>query len=582
MLPFFYNFISMLRTLLLLLLVAPSLSHAQWSTSCDTLTNDRRILSSLDSIDYVSGDLPTSLEGGRSLLSYEGWSLQRFRNDYIGLRSDNRLHYRRMKFSSLPVLSFNYSFGGQNSQFMDAQYVHAFNDSLTLNIDFQRRSGLGFLRNTSFRNNRIRLMLDHKGERYSLQLRAAYLNDSLVHSGGVQDDSIVVSLGLEFAPVFKQSASSNRQDVDVYARNYFAIVARDAQLGLFTRHRYQLINRRFFESDNLSSIYSNIYYDSTQTVDEFNLASIENSAGIYFNKGRIDFNATIGHRYWELRSKGPLSDTSEVDINASLVWFGKKLKLSDDLYFNFAGAYNGIRNRATIQYAVRGFDGAAQLEFAALPPSPYQRSLFANNYRFDNKNVNLQTSILLRSHLSYQLNGNYSIRARLNHLATSGVYHINDSLWEQSTESIQLIQAGVEAKMHWGGLHFYPRFVYTIGNSNSIPEMQVYARLFYKAKLFEAKKLEVLFGVDGSFSSDYELRTYSAVMDAYRWDGALALASPMANAHAFMAMEIAAFRFYARFENVGYFWNSSAIQEISAYPIAGQRVRLGVTWDFVN
>jgi len=56
----------------------------------------------------------------------------------------------------------------------------------------------------------------------------------------------------------------------------------------------------------------------------------------------------------------------------------------------------------------------------------------------------------------------------------------------------------------------------------------------------------------------------------------------MVNLHFFASLGIDQFRFYARFENIGYFWNDRSILEAIGYPIAGTRVRVGITWDFFN
>jgi hypothetical protein len=54
------------------------------------------------------------------------------------------------------------------------------------------------------------------------------------------------------------------------------------------------------------------------------------------------------------------------------------------------------------------------------------------------------------------------------------------------------------------------------------------------------------------------------------------------NLHVFGGFQIDQFRFFVRFENIGYFWNDNSIELLDAYPITGGQLRVGLTWDFFN
>ena len=50
----------------------------------------------------------------------------------------------------------------------------------------------------------------------------------------------------------------------------------------------------------------------------------------------------------------------------------------------------------------------------------------------------------------------------------------------------------------------------------------------------------------------------------------------------YTGFEVKGFRFFARAENIGYFWNNRMIQTVKGYPIPPMQIRLGITWDFWN
>ncbi len=49
-----------------------------------------------------------------------------------------------------------------------------------------------------------------------------------------------------------------------------------------------------------------------------------------------------------------------------------------------------------------------------------------------------------------------------------------------------------------------------------------------------------------------------------------------------VGFEVKGFRFFARAENIGYFWNNRMTQTVRGYPIPPVQIRLGITWDFWN
>jgi len=70
----------------LIVIVLGSFSFGQMMHEYDTLRLGDQMLGSTDSIDFNTGDLPTTFDGGRSILSPDGLSLNRLVSDYTGFR----------------------------------------------------------------------------------------------------------------------------------------------------------------------------------------------------------------------------------------------------------------------------------------------------------------------------------------------------------------------------------------------------------------------------------------------------------------------------------------------------------------
>ena len=157
----------------------------------------------------------------------------------------------------------------------------------------------------------------------------------------------------------------------------------------------------------------------------------------------------------------------------------------------------------------------------------------------------------------------------------------NGLIWTNTTGKYNFTSIGVRSALEFGVFNFNPTFVYSPG-SNFLPEVQAYGRIFVKGKLFKAKKLEALVGIDVSYISSFINRLYLPAMDTYDWSSSVSSFDGMINLHAFLSLGISEFRFFVRYENIGYFWSDKTNNVISRYPVSPTRLRIGLTWDFFN
>lgn len=165
-----------------------------------------------------------------------------------------------------------------------------------------------------------------------------------------------------------------------------------------------------------------------------------------------------------------------------------------------------------------------------------------------------------------------------NYLFLNGQWR-NDTLTNFSFHRLAL-RVGVK----WGILHVQPEYTFTIRPSalQIVPTHTIRARVLLKGALFKAKKMKTYLGIDAIYVSGFDPMSFVPAMDVYSLNTNGISVSSFNNLHVFGGFQIDQFRFFVRFENIGYFWNDNSTELLEAYPITGGQLRVGLTWDFFN
>jgi hypothetical protein len=498
-----------------------------------------------------------------------------------------------MKFSALPYLGFTYGFGAQGSQFLTANYVHAFSDSLLLNLNYSRSSSNGYLRNSSFNHSDLTTALKRRGNFYSFRLDAGYHASNITHPGGVYTDSLggvldtlIEDFGLGFSSVSKPDASTAIRLANVELKNYFDFTpSATNSTGLLIATNYEIINRKYVELDTVSGIYPMINVNSDTTNDEYNLASIRNSSGFYFSRSGFYIDAKISHRYWKYSNLGKVADTTEISLTSNLNWNLKKHHIQNYFYFNILGAYNGWRN--DVFYA---FDHSkVHLNVASsvgnMPLSIFKRKYFANNYDYATNTLTNQFQFYLKASAQMPIKDSIvQLKLEASQLSLAGIYRFDGSIWRNDTlNTAQATALGLSIPIQLGLFNIHPTFRYTFSTNSGIPRIQGYLRMYIKSKLFAGKKLEIATGVDLSYASSYELQLFNVSMGLFdNFNSTGNIVNSRTNAHAFVNLGIREFNFFFRYENISYYWENRLDQIVAGYPFATPRMRIGITWQFFN
>ena len=551
----------------------------------DTIRVDHRIGGSLDSIDLMFKYSSSTIPGGVGNGYYDNlFTTDWLRSSPNGQRFFSFNKWGAYRYSGIPHIGFAYSFGSQGTQLVGAQYEQGFKGNVMLNIDFEKKRSNGYLRNTNFDHNDVRLKLFKRGNCYSFDLRGSFEKSTVSHNGGVAQDSLADEFPLIFIPVNKDVSELNTQRSRLELVNYFDFLKdTNRAVGVFTSHDLKIKKYRYLESGDLSGFYPVINYDSSYTYDQHQWSQVGNGAGLFLKNGGHYLSAGVSTQFWNFQNLGSYTDTVEIDLDGKYQFIGKRVSLNEDLSLNLVGSEQEMTSDLHLRYNAGRFKLTSNVFYQNLLPEYYQRFGTGNNY-FPAQNISKQQLLYIDACAKYSVK-KQEVKIGYEYSTAEDNYWFIDSLWRNDTLndlSFQSIKLGGDLKFgHWT---FQPEYKLTINDQDLkiVPAHQLRIRIFVKGGLFKAKRMIAYGGADLSVHSSYSRIGMNAVNSTYSLNEVSLSNNGWSNAHVFGGFQIEEFKFYFRVENIGYFWNDPNLQVINGFPIPSTQFRLGLTWDFFN
>ncbi len=548
----------------------------------DSIKYSHRTGGKIDSLDMTFSNSLSTFPGGGLNTSNNVFTLALL-NNHTGLQNfRNPISFKNMRFSGTPHVGFSYSFGSKGTQFLHFDYQQAISKNTLLNIEGERNSSAGFLRNSKYSDNNIQVALRKNTKFYSYSLESFYVAKMISENGGVTDFSTIESQGLEFLPVSQGNAQSIFKNANIKLCNYFNLLNDSTTfIGVTTKHQYEVTSRVYTET----SIYSNWNISEFATRDQYRIASIRNSAGFFTKKKGLYLDVLLQHRFWDYQNLGMHKDTNEVNLTSTLQFIKKNFTLKNELYYNIHGAGGEWSNKSFASTNVGKWNFAGVVEAGQKWPDQFQRFYYANLTNYKLTNLELQGRFLSSFTSKYNFSNSTFVQVSLQSMMLKNNYFFLDNTWRNDTlNSILINNLIFSGAIKLGILHIQPKITITIpsNNFNYIPSSTFNSRIFIKKKMFKAKKLEGVFGTDISWISSYRLMSYTSSMDVFSLEKTNMNFNSMMNISAFFGFSLGEFRFYTRLENLGYFWNNPQNQVLIGYPIQKNFIRLGITWDFFN
>lgn len=556
-----------------------------YAQKADTIYLNQRVGGSLDSIDIAfTRHSSTFVDGGSGKIE-NTLPITFFNSNYGGGLFRNYSEQKKMRFSALPHLGFGYAFGTQGNQYVTTNYQQAFKKGFLVNIDYDLMRSNGFLRNSITNQHDVQLQLQKLGTFYSFKLSGGYIKKDFGLNGGITTDTLIDNFGLAFTPVRKADAQSNIRLGNVKLEHYFDFLSKDSlsSLGLYIENEIRVFNRKYSEqSDTLFLIYGLVNYDSLQTNDQYQLSESIQSAGVFFKSKRLFFKGGIQSNYWKYTNLGYNHDTLELNLDGQIKFETKALQVFNRTNFNVVGAAQEWYSNSSIALRLGQFSVNGLLSISNLLPEQYQRYYYGNSLNYLLPTIQKQFRSNLKATIDYKIKQQSSIGAIVATSSSLNNYFFNNTTWQRdSVKSLNYFQVGVIGKTAFKAVRTSLQASYLSGNY--VPSLLVQSRLSLQGRILKGRKLLAQIGVEGSFKSDYELLSYTPMMDAFILSNTSVGISPQQfNLHVFGGFEISQFRFFFRVENIGYTWNDRKSLILNGYPIPAMNIRLGITWDFFN
>lgn len=589
---FLLSLFSMLQLkLTLFFILFKILCHSQINSGLkiDTLTATFSTLGKIDTMDvngiFLSSSFPVKSNSNRfglpsiDLLVTNG-------SIYI----PNFKQRSEITFSALPHLGFSYLFGSQGSQLLRVNYQQALKKGFILNAQIGTDKTNGFFRNSGFSSSKYAFQLVRNSKRHYFLLDLTSSSELRAWNGGVIDDSLALLFSPDILAVRKNDASSEFKNRKISITNSINLI--NDSLRVFTiqtKHLYESNARTYSEQNSIVGNYAAIYFDSSQTLDNYNLNTMENQVGFIFKGSLLEFSTHAVLRNWSYQNFDIKSDTAEFDVNERIQFKNKDFKITNSSSINLSGAKNAFTVFTEASTSFLAYKFNLNHLFQKSLPLVFQRYYSSNNvfYKLENfqlqshQKLNIQVSksqtkqIFLFDYTLVSFNQNYFFNSLV-------------SEWQKDLPVSKAIihQAKISSEFHFSFLHIYPSYTFTKMDEsiNFLPQHTFETRVLIKGGIFKAKKLKGMLGFDFIALSSYKSLTFIPQMGIFDFNilSQEKANSGTMNAGVFTGFEVDKFRFYFRWDNLAYLWVNRMQSFIIGSPLPSTQLKIGITWDFWN
>lgn len=547
----------------------------------DTLKSSHSISTKLNEIDLMSGYSMSSF----GLSAQNPFLFDPINTLYYGKPFHDELKFNLLRYSSLPHLGFAYSFGSSGFQHAKFQYTQAFQNNWIINVDFTNFQTNGILRNSGMKNQLFDFKLQKQWKNIQSLLTSQFYSRSFEWNGGVVNDSLSLDYPLDLIPVKKEDAKSVIKNVSVDLSTFFNI-SRSASLknGIYLINSFDSKNRLYTETGDLASQYASIFVDSFETRDQLQISTQENQIGFFSRKSNWILKLGLNQRFWNYRNGLVYRDTLELGINESFLWNSKSMSLNQKFDFVFLGNGSSWKNQLKISKSMRNFEFKSNWNLENSWPDLFQRHYFSNNTNYQLSTYDLQ----LKNKIDFQViwhKNRHDISGQATHLFMRNPYIFDGNSWSNAIyNQIQAFKFQVFAKLIWKDFEFVPHYAITLLPStiSIYPTHHLKVRSTFQKGILKDKKLKAIIGLEPQFIGGYSPVVIYSNLDLLALTGSMSVQSGYLDLAVLGGFELNAFKFFARAENLGYFWNNRVLQVVSGYPIPPLQIRLGITWDFWN
>ena len=107
-------------------------------------------------------------------------------------------------------------------------------------------------------------------------------------------------------------------------------------------------------------------------------------------------------------------------------------------------------------------------------------------------------------------------------------------------------------------------------------------RLVTQRGVLKKRKLTSYFGIEPQLVGGFNPLLVYPSLDVFILNANSTTQSAFVDLTLFGGFELKGFKFFAKAENLGYFWNNRMLQLAKGYPIPPMQIQIGIIWDFWN
>ncbi len=434
------------------------------------------------------------------------------------------------------------------------------------------------------------------------QAFAAIINSSLVlqENGGIKNDSIfrvASAINSEFEPAYLNNASNRIDDKHYFLKQTYAfgpteVIKIDTQnitrirptYRLFHEIRYNNRKDQYLETPIDTGVYANIYLDSINTGDVYQMKHFQTRFGIEHYKHTLKshrINSTIAYlRYDNILYRNDIY--AGLSIAAEQTYqLSKRVEILAKAQQGIVMDYsNNTMLDAKAKFYSKNDSSAISLSYAFsdIDVDVFSQSLISNHHTWSNGFKKVQHNILKANYENTKRK--FEVGITLGNV-NNKVYY--DSLMmPQQLKSYQYVQLQVKKAFKLGKFHLLNQ-IYMQQNTEKeimrLPYLFTYQSLYFQSYAFK-KALNLRTGFDVRYYPKTQSYNYDAASSQFYLSNKSFGDYPIIDFFLTASLKRAVLMLKVDHLNQG-FWNKGYYM-VEGYPLPDRVVKIGLRWAFYD
>ncbi len=492
-----------------------------------------------------------------------------------------------------PYFDFKFTpVGGQENFVIKADFARSFSDGVKLSINYNRINQVGFYDSQDVKHTNFGAGIWYQHPKKKQELFFTFINavNTENHNGGINNENDLYgqfsSDRMSIATNINSAATRfqhRRYDVRHIYRLQDSL---GNNMGWEVHSSLSLKNGYYKFADDMvsseQSYYENFYQDNRgirqylgytewQTEHELKgnlISDLQGSVGISFTHRRINLeaqNLTKNDLFLLANLNLPLFDKLQLDA-ITMIGLGSS---SGDLLISGQTNLN----------LLKGTDLYLKFDFYRNRHPLLANSLFINENPIWENNFPKPFGTKIQGNVELPwLDANIGIQQVVEN---NSLYWTEDVLPAISSDIFTATKLNASFTLSLWNFYLNNYVAGQVFSTNlyNLPKYYTKHNLYWTGKLFQ-ERMELKIGLDGRLIGDHNMINFNPVLSIFHQSEGQSDVYPFANVY--LTAKIQNFRFFLRYENIGSHMNNQVYFQIGQYPQYDRKIRLGISWQFLD